>query len=91
MMTIKQHIDRAIRDFLSDPQRAKCLLCDTPIQEASLFFPQDSAAWGAYANKSRVILYGICKACKERPDHTKRVEARIFNQIARAALGAARN
>lgn len=59
-----------------------CLVCGHPADLAGIFTPEDPAAWGASAGKSRFFRYCLCLKCQGRPNTPDRVE-----KILRAMLG----
>ena len=71
--------------FASGGPTSKCLLCSAPSELGALFLPNDAQLWGAPAGKHRMVGYGLCGACYDRPDLTDVVEARIFAFVAGGA------
>lgn len=64
---------------------SRCLLCSRKSAVLGLFIPGDSRLWGAAAGTDRSIVYGLCRACYDRPDVVEVVEERIFSFVSGGA------
>ncbi len=64
---------------------SRCLLCKAPSALLGVFLPGDSQLWGAPAGRERMVGYGLCSPCHDRPDVVELVEQRIFGFVAGGA------
>ena len=61
-----------------------CGLCPVPATRAATWFPTPEASkrLGAPADKMRVVVVGLCAACRSLPDVMQRIEDTMFAEAA---------
>lgn len=58
-----------------------CILCKFPSHSLGVFRPRDSIEFGGQEEKVRVVFYGTCKECFERPNAESAFEKAILANL----------
>ncbi len=69
------------------PQLQFCACCKTTaVDSIASFHPNNPQDFGVPEGKTRVILYAICHACRDKPDVLERMEEVMRTAILRGEL-----
>ena len=63
-----------------------CCLCNSPLGNCPLdclgvFVPDNPERWGAPAGKRRLLFYGVCHRCSQRPGFKAEAQAVMASKL----------